>query len=61
MLQAQIGQNVEVYFINEVLEGKLITAKSSTFVIQLSGGGYPNPFTEAEIPYEGVAYIRVLI
>ncbi|SFW97809.1 hypothetical protein SAMN04487866_10111 [Thermoactinomyces sp. DSM 45891] len=61
MLRAQVGKNVEVYFMNEVLEGKILAARPNAFEIEISGGTYTSPFTQAEIPYDVPSYVRVLV
>ncbi|TCP64587.1 hypothetical protein [Baia soyae] len=61
MLQTQVGENVEVYFMNEVLEGKILATRPSVFEIEISGGTYTSPFTRANIPYDALSYVRVLV
>lgn len=61
LLQAHVGENVEVYFLNEVVEGKILTTNPNVFVIEIYDGTYINPFTEASIPYHVPSYVRALV
>ncbi|MDF2650686.1 MAG: hypothetical protein K0Q73_6491 [Paenibacillus sp.] len=62
VLSGFIGQNVEVFFTNQFITGKLsnVSADNGTFTVDVTSGSYAGPGTSTVISLLTMDMVRIL-
>lgn len=54
-----IGREVEVYFVNDFVQGELLSVGNRTFRVKVLNPSYTDPFRIMHVNIANVEYVRV--
>jgi hypothetical protein len=61
MLTQFIGKTIEVFQLNQLIEGKLISVANGSFIVEISQPPYLTPTTQMTITNSSVQMARILM